>query len=425
VRVLYHHRTQGGRVEAVHIRGIVDGLRGMGHTVELVGPPATAAGDGGKPSPAGQALRFAARRLPQSGFELLELAYNGAGYPRGLKAARAQEAEILYERAAAYACAGALVSRRLGMPLVVEFNDVAGQSGVRRHRFARLARRLEAFVLRQADAAIVVTSYLRDELCARGMDADRIAVIANGVDARCFRPEIDGRSVRRRFGIDDAECVVGFCGAMSSWYRLDEVVTAFAAAFAGRPRMRLLLIGDGPEREAVQRRIDEAACGEQVVIGARVPHEAVPEHLAAFDIALIPHCNAHGSPVKLFEYLGMAKPVVAVRTAGVTDIVTHEREALLADAGDLRGVMACVARLADDRAGAQAMARRGYQRVLAHHTWQRNAERTFAVLERAQTVRRGQGARWIRDMTDHQPPTTDHRPPAEAPPAALAMPERG
>jgi glycosyltransferase involved in cell wall biosynthesis len=167
---------------------------------------------------------------------------------------------------------------------------------------------------------------------------------------------------------------------MSPWYRLPEVVEEFARMFAEAPRVRLLLIGDGPEREAIQAKIAALGRGEQIQMGPRVSHDEVPAHLAAFDVALIPHCNQHGSPVKLFEYLGMGKAVVAVRTPGVTDIVTHEREALLADAGDLCAVMALVARLAGDRQEAAALGRRGRELALAHHTWQRNAERTYAVL---------------------------------------------
>jgi glycosyltransferase involved in cell wall biosynthesis len=167
---------------------------------------------------------------------------------------------------------------------------------------------------------------------------------------------------------------------MSPWYRLPEVVEEFTRTFAAAPHVRLLLIGDGPEREAIEAKIATMGRGDQILIGPRVPHDEVPAHLAAFDVALIPHCNQHGSPVKLFEYLGMGKAVVAVRTPGVTDIVTHERDALLADAGDLKSVMALVARLAGDRQEAAALGRRGRELALERHTWQRNAERTYAVL---------------------------------------------
>jgi glycosyltransferase involved in cell wall biosynthesis len=399
VNILYHHRTQGRGVEAVHIRGIVDGLRAMGHAVQVVGPPGTSSQflDSGSrtpgahpgaqstgrqaPSAGHRALAAAARHLPQGGFELLELAYNFAAYPRLLQAARATRAEVLYERAAAYTCAGAMVSRQLGIPLVVEFNDVAGFAGIRRHRFSALARRLEASVLRQAHAVITITSYLYDVLLARGVEAHRLAIIANGVDPERFWPDKDGNAVRERYGIGPQDRLVGFCGAMLPWYRLVDVVQEFAATFEHAPHVRLLLIGDGPDREALRSKIAALNCGSQILMGPRVPHDEVPAHLAAFDVALIPHCNQHGSPVKLFEYLAMAKPVVAVRTPGITDIVRHGQEALLADPGDLSAVMAYVSRLAENPVAATALGRRGRQLVLARHTWQHNAERTYAILE--------------------------------------------
>src|SRR4051812_17686355 len=110
MNVLYHHRTQGGRVESVHIYGIVDGLEALGHRVTLVGPSgaggaSASSGSGGGASIASRALRWAALRLPQTAFELMEIAYNALAYPRLLKAARASQTEVIYERAAAYCIA--------------------------------------------------------------------------------------------------------------------------------------------------------------------------------------------------------------------------------------------------------------------------------------------------------------------------------
>ncbi len=70
-----------------------------------------------------------------------------------------------------------------------------------------------------------------------------------------------------------------------------------------------------------------------------------------------------------------------MRTPGITDVVTHEQHALLADPGDLHMVVSYVAHLAEDRAGAVALGRRGLDLVRERHTWQRNAERTAAILE--------------------------------------------
>src|SRR5262249_53549565 len=116
--ILYHHRTQAGWVESVHINGIAGGLRALGHHVPIVGPPhASSPGSSERsPSAAARALRFAARRLPQGAFELMEMAYNLAALPHVTRAARESGAGIIYERAAAYCCVGALVSRRLGIP---------------------------------------------------------------------------------------------------------------------------------------------------------------------------------------------------------------------------------------------------------------------------------------------------------------------
>src|SRR3954469_15416402 len=106
MRALYHHRTQGKDVEAVHIVGLCGGLEQLGFEVEIVGPPgvitdpeSTATPAAGKPK---TAWDWVSRKAPQALFELLELGYNMAAFPRLWRRCRAAKPDLLYERYALY-----------------------------------------------------------------------------------------------------------------------------------------------------------------------------------------------------------------------------------------------------------------------------------------------------------------------------------
>src|SRR4051812_3357163 len=110
MRVLYHHRTLGRDVEAVHIHGLASGLEELGYQVEIVGPPGVKT-DPNRVVPPAAAPRApvwsgAARRVPQLVFELMEIGYNLAATPRLWSRCRGEKPSAIYERYALYNAAG-------------------------------------------------------------------------------------------------------------------------------------------------------------------------------------------------------------------------------------------------------------------------------------------------------------------------------
>jgi glycosyltransferase involved in cell wall biosynthesis len=302
-------------------------------------------------------------------------------------------ADLLYQRFDPANCAGVLLSRRLGVPLVLEFNGSevwVADHWDRPFRRRDLFRDTETVNLEHADLIVVVSEVLRDGLIARGVAEERVVVRPNGVDPERYRPDLDGSAVRRRLGLDGG-VVVGFVGTFGMWHGAKVLARAARTVLAGRREARFLFVGDGKERaEAEALLADER---ERVRFTGMVPQEEGPEHLAAMDVLVAPHVGNpdgtrfFGSPTKLFEYMAMGRGLVASRLEQIAQVLEDGRTALLVPPGDEAALARAILDLVDDaprrlRIGAAARAR-----AVERHTWEAHVRGIVARLQDMGLVR--------------------------------------
>lgn len=385
MRILYHHRTASKDGQAVHIDELIAALRALGHEVRVVGP--TLSGGDGMGAEAGWVQRLKTT-LPKAVYELMEFGYSALAYLRLARAAREFKPDVIYERYNLFLMAGLMLKRRTGLPLLLEVN---GPLVHERSRFGglglpRLARWTEAILWRGADFVLPVTRVLGGHVAAYGVPAGRIEVISNGINQEHFALAPTPEQARRALGWPDA-LVLGFTGFVRDWHGVDRVVRWMASGDAPA-HARLLVVGDGPARAQLERLASELALGDRVRFTGVIARERVPEHVAAFDIALQPAVVPWASPLKLFEYLALAKAVVAPRVPNIEEVLVDGDNAILFEPDAPRGIEDALTRLcADaalrDRIGVAAgatIARRGL-------TWRDNARRVVQLAGRAGAVR--------------------------------------
>ena len=160
----------------------------------------------------------------------------------------------------------------------------------------------------------------------------------------------EGRAVRTRLGLGDVgdAFVLGWVGSFRPFHALHRLVEVAA----GLEGVTLLLVGDGPERPAVEARAREL--GVRAVFTGTVPHLDLPRYLAAMDAAAViapDHGEFHYSPLKLAEYLAAGLPVVAPDVETVSSRLVHEEHALLVLPADRSALRAAIVRLRDDAGG--------------------------------------------------------------------------
>jgi glycosyltransferase involved in cell wall biosynthesis len=341
--------------DSIRVRLLLEALERLGHELDVrwAGPATTPL----RVSPPPE------RRTPEG---LLHVARDVRSLLRATafarEALRGPMPDVVFEFASYLAPIGLLAARRFRVPYVVEVEGPLAD--LRYERGGRSLRPLgDAFErrrLRGAAAVVAVSEPLAEFLVGVGATRQRTVVIPNAVDPRRFRPDPTRRAeVRARLGFAD-RVVVGFHGVFAPWYRLDTLVEAIA----GEERIALLLVGDGVERERVEAAIARTGAADQVTITGFVPHDEVAGYVDAFDLAVVAGHTWWTSPLKLFEYGAMRKPVVASRARSIT-AVARDHEVELVDADELKPALV---RLAGDPAARERLSSAWADRVDHEYT---------------------------------------------------------
>jgi glycosyltransferase involved in cell wall biosynthesis len=243
-----------------------------------------------------------------------------------------------------------------------------GYFGPVRSTFFRL---LERRLAHASTALVAVSPEVRDDLVALGVaPRERFTVIRLGIELeQRVRAGENGRvEARRLMGIPPERFGVGWIGRMTGVKRLDDVLLAFKRLCEQDVDACLCLVGDGPDREQVERQAHRLGIMRRsLFLGYQ---EDVAGYYAAFDAFVLPSGN-EGTPVTTIEALAGGRPVVATRVGGLPDVVRDGRDGFLVDPGAVDDLADRLARLARDPDLRRRMGESGRARVLERYSVRR------------------------------------------------------
>jgi teichuronic acid biosynthesis glycosyltransferase TuaC len=265
--------------------------------------------------------------------------------------------------------AAALIARWLGKPLVITGRGTDLNLLPRWRRVRRMIR----WAAERADACITVSAALRDLLLELGVAPGKVRVLRNGVDLATFAPR--DRALARHAWQISAPTILSV-GHLIERKGLDLVIEALPAL----PGVRLLIVGDGPERGRLERLAQRLSVADRVRFTGVVPHERLAELYSAAD-ALVLASNREGWPNVVLEALACATPVVATRVWGTPEIVTESEAGLLLDERTPAAIAAGVRRLLADLPD-RAATRRFAERFSWDETTAGQIELFRSILER-------------------------------------------
>ena len=235
--------------------------------------------------------------------------------------------------------AGRIVQIFSGCPVAVCVNDFFGEVYSEKHRWLRplaaLALAVDKAAWRKARGLFTRTESMRRHLIGLGVDAGRVRVVRDAVIPDLFSPQ-DASLLRESLGFSKEDVVVCQHGVLHPNKGIPRCLKWMVSPMKENPHLKLLVIGDGPDRgelETIAR--DNGVASQVVFAGWLADHAAVSAHLNASDIGLVmrvgqysDHFHVTGA---LIHSMMCGLPVLAARLAGIEEIVSDGQEGWLFD----------------------------------------------------------------------------------------------
>jgi colanic acid biosynthesis glycosyl transferase WcaI len=221
--------------------------------------------------------------------------------------------------AAVGGCALATARRR---PFVFELSDlwpasITAVGAMRDNAALRMVERLELFMYRRAAKVVALTKAFKTDLVSRGIAADKIAVVINGVDLSRYTPQPRDPRLARELGLEN-RFVVGYIGTHGMAHALERVLDA-AESLRDLQGVRFLFVGSGAAREALVSEASRRGLSNVLMVAAQ-PKETMPAYWSLCDLALV-HLKDTPLfrtviPSKIFEAMAMGRPILLAAPDG-------------------------------------------------------------------------------------------------------------
>ena len=318
-------------------------------------------------------------------------------YPRvrGAEVARREQADIIHAHswyinglAARYAAAG-----RLGIPFIYELRTLWGESVPWWNRAGRANSmkykaiwRLELGVMRRANVVVPISRGIRDAIVEKGIDPGKIVIVTNGVDTAVFAPRPLDTSLARELKLDGC-FVAGFIGSLGGLEGLSLLIDAFSEIHRREPLARLLIVGDGPERQRLETAAADAGLSSVVQFTGLVPHDQVLRYYSVMDVLVYPRIDARinqtVTPLKPLEAMAMGKVCLASDVGGLKELIVDDVTGSLFAAGNVRDLTEKTLRLASDPELRKRLADEAQITVRRDREWSAVASRYIDIYRQA------------------------------------------
>lgn len=281
------------------------------------------------------------------------------------------------------------VGRATGIPVIYEvrgFFEALWTSDLEwaeRSETYERRRETEARCMREAAAVITLSESMRADIVARGVPAERVHVVPNGVDADAFTPRERSAALAERWGLT-GRFVFGYVSNLDHAREGHELLVDAAARYRERGVDAVaLVVGDGTRAEELKDRARAAGVEDRVVFTGKVPHDEVLDYYALYDAFVIPRVDERAArlvtPLKPFEAMAAGIPLVVSSLPALTEIIGDGDRGASFTAGDADDLVATLDRLRTDPEGTRAMTERALRWVREERSWRSNGERYAEV----------------------------------------------
>lgn len=298
---------------------------------------------------------------------------------------RHRDVDLVYERSGGFQSLGARFKKN-GIPWILETNCIHFLEANRDRNvlfFLSLCRRSELKAYRNCDLLVCVTEKLKEMLVKTfQIDPGKILVVPNGVDGERFNPEYS-KPIRL-----SKDLTIGFVGLLMEWCGLDLLMEALLRLPAAT-RPKVVVVGDGAAEEHFRKNAYQMGLSNFFTFMGKRPWEEIPNLIAGFDLCYSGQIRTKSgemylSPLKLYEYLAMGKPVIASRFQDAKSLIVEAENGFLFEPENSESLAKAI------RRAILILETRGFdsekirEPILLQHSWQ---ARVKLIIDRANTIR--------------------------------------
>jgi len=319
--------------------------------------------------------------------EILNLTYN-------IKAAKfvanlidIEKPDLVYLQNHDFQILSYLVKKKYDIPFLMHVDGIG--SWVKQNWGSLYLRRIitlaERIQYHFSDAIGTPSQEIKDNLLNYGVE-DKITVLQSSVDPDFFTPEKDGTYIREKFGLND-NFVCGFAGTFGNWHGVDTIAESINYIVEQIPNAKVFLIGDGPLRPEIERIIDANNSRENVIITGMIEFAEMPNYMAACDVLLTPCKNNDdnsaffNSPLKLYEYMAMEKPIVASFIGQQAEVIEDKVNGVAIKANDVEDLVRGIKFVYDNPELSIKMSKQARKDAIEKYSWEIHVKKIIKIYE--------------------------------------------
>lgn len=371
-----------------HMRGMVNGFREEGHTVEILvlgNKPLSTDSSTQTNSFKSILKKVLPKILWRTLKEIQQIRFDKHAAKELRSAILKFNPDVVYERSAWMSNGSVQVLKQFNLKHVVEIN-APFEEEVKEFEKASsfisfIGKKKLKNLLQSADLVAPITSSLQKHIVKNyGVNPQNCFVVPNAIDKSEIQiTESRVEDIRKIFNLTD-KIVVGFVGSIFPYHGVDRLIQAVSKL--NNSDVELLIVGDGYLIPELKEQASLLGLNSRVHFTGSVPKEDVYNHIAAMDIVTLPNTEWYCSPVKLFEYGALGKVVLAVNEAGVSDVMTDTDGMLFKNnEGDFQEALNfTISNLSQLKEKANIF----QQKIFSNHTWSANARQILNQLKSLQ-----------------------------------------
>ena len=296
-----------------------------------------------------------------------------------------QKVDWVFEYAATLQCLGWIFQRQ-GIPWILQVEALLYYEAKEERKalvLDSIAKKLELWSYRQCDVIACVSATLKEILVTEiGIDPHKIVLVPNGVDVEFLDPQL--HQPKRVF----SDFTIGFVGSLYSWAGLDLLLEAIAELKTVGYNLSLVIVGDGEMMSTWAQQAIDLGIEQQVKFIGRVSWQEVPQYIAGCDAGYsgqiqLQMGKMYLSPMKLYEYMSMGKPVVASAFEDARRLVKEGQTGFLYPPGDKQALKQSLIAAYEAKERLPAMGQQARQQIEREHSW---SNRVQHLLEGAEAI---------------------------------------